>query len=160
MADQATVRGAGQPGAGGAHPNGNSGGVVGGIAEFGNDVATLAELQAKLAALDMKDSYERAFVPVVVIVAGVVLAVASLPVLILGIALVLAGAFSLHEGWAMVLVALIVLASSALLAYLYLRKLPHSFEPLRRSREELTRNLAWVRTVLVHSGRSFPRRRL
>lgn len=160
MADQATVRGAGQPAAGGAQANGNTGSVVGGIAEFGNDVATLAELQAKLAALDLKDSYERALVPILMIVAGLVFAVASLPVLIMGIAIVIARALELQDGWMMVLVSLIVMASSALMAYLFLRRLPHSFEPLRRSREELTRNLAWVRTVLVHSGRAYPRRRL
>lgn len=134
--------------------------MVGGIAEFGNDMATLAELQAKLAALDVKDSYERALVPMIAIIAGLTAALASLPVLVLGVALVIARALDIADGLAMVLTALVVIAGAGLLAYLSTRRLPHSFEPLRRSREELIRNLSWVRTVLIHSGRSYPKRRL
>src|SRR5207248_7609 len=81
MADQATVRG-GDTRTNGAPPEG----VVGSIAEFGNDIATLIELQAKLAAIDLKESAERATLPLALTLAGLVVLVASVPVALVGVA--------------------------------------------------------------------------
>ena len=45
------------------------------------------------------------------------------------------------------------------LALVGLRGLGGSFSSFDRSKEELARNLSWVKTVLVHSGRTPPRKR-
>lgn len=128
--------------------------MVGGLAEFGNDVSTLAELQAKLALLDMKESARRAAVPSALIVVGVALATASLPVALIGVSELVATALQLaHRGWAYLIVAGVTLLIAILIAAVAGSRLGHSFESFQRSRDELTRNIAWLRTVLLHSGR-------
>ncbi len=154
MADQASVRGGEDIRTNGVPPEG----VVGGITEFGNDLMTLAELQAKLAALDFKESVERAVVPLMVSFGGLAVLLASLPVVLIGVAQLLASAFSLNFGWALVLVGVVALAGSAAVVMIAGLQFSRSFESFRRTREELIRNLAWIRTVLVYSGRPASRR--
>lgn len=169
MADQASVRGVGSPGAnrlgpeghGGPNGNGSNGsgpGVVGSIAVFGNDVASLIELQAKLAALDVKESTGRAVVPVVLTAAAGVLVLAGVPVALLGVADLLAPTLGVSAGVAKLITAAVTFVVAGLIAAVSVRSLSRSFEPLRRSREELTRNLAWLKTVLLYSGRPAPKR--
>ncbi len=155
MADQATLKGSARAG----HTNGSAPGVVGSITEFGNDVFTLVELQAKLAAIDAKESKDRALLPIIVAVVAVVVIVAAIPVALLGVADLLARALNIAPGWTMLLTALVTLAIAALIGFLSVKEVGRSLEPLRRSHEELVRNLAWIRTVLVYSGRSTPPRR-
>jgi len=135
-------------------------GVVGNLTEFGNDVMTLIELQAQLAALDFKEAMSRATIPLILIVAGAALLLASLPVALLGVAWLLATALSIKIGWAALLTAAVTAVVTAIVAVVALRRLLASLESFRHSREELARNIAWIRTVLVHSGRSIPRGRL
>jgi len=155
MANQAAMSNDGS----GGQPQGQPEGVVGNIAEFGNDVAPLAELQAKLATLDFKESTARAIVPLALVVGGIALLLASLPVALLGVAWLVASALSIREGWAALLTAGVAAVVAAILAWVALTRLLASFESFRRSREELVRNISWIRTVLVHSGRSIPKGR-
>jgi uncharacterized membrane protein YqjE len=133
------------------HGNGN--GVVGNIAGLGSDVASLVELQAKLAALDMKESVERVVLPLVIAGAAAVLALGAVPVGLLGVAWLLAQSLGIQVGWAMLLTALLSAVVAGIVAFFSVPKLSRSFQPMRRSHEELTRNVAWLRTVLMHSGR-------
>ena len=55
-----------------------------GVAEFVDDLASLAELQAKLAAADFKDAARRSAAPIVLTVVGLTVVVASLPVALFG----------------------------------------------------------------------------
>ena len=85
----------------GSEDNGNTNGspekqVVGGIAEFGNDIATLVELQAKLAMADLKESAERALVPMVLIALGLLFLFGALPVLLFGVAELVASALKIR----------------------------------------------------------------
>jgi uncharacterized membrane protein YqjE len=150
------MRGAGP--SGGGRTNGTGTGVVGSIAEFGNDVATLAELQAKLAALDLQECSRRAAAPLAAVAVGLGVMLAALTVALLGVADLLARALGIAEGWTMLMTAAAALLVAGLVLFLSVQGLTRSLEPLRRSREELVRNLSWVRTVLVYSGRSYPRR--
>src|SRR5947209_3185923 len=96
MADQASVRDGNRAGAGsgGGHTNGSTPEAqdAGGIAEFGNDIATLAELPSKLFLLDLKECLEHLLVPLVLVVLGVIFILAALPVTLLGVAWLLASA--------------------------------------------------------------------
>jgi hypothetical protein len=127
--------------------------VVSNIADFGNDIATLAELQAKLTLLDAKDAVAKATTPLIVLVAGATLALGSLPVILIGLAGVVASALNLSNPVALLIVGLAALGVAVVAALIGLKGSTGSLTSFRRSSEELTRNISWVRTVLVHSGR-------
>lgn len=139
--------------------NGSAENMVGSVADFGNDVATLAELQLKLAALDFKETAARALIPLALVLVGLVVILGSVPVAIGGVSLLIAQATGLALGWALLLTAIVTLGLAALVVVVAGRKLGASLEGFRRSQEELVRNISWIRTVLVHSGRAVPRRR-
>ena len=157
MADQATLNDSK------IHPRSVENGapeqrVVGGITGFGSDIATLAELQGQLAVTDLKESLQKALVPLVLLAAGVIVVIGALPVALLGVAALLAAALSISSAWAMLLTGGVVLIVALVVTAVSASKIGASFSSFRRSREELTRNLAWIRTVLLYSGRSAPRR--
>jgi len=132
--------------------------VVGGIAEFANDIATLAELQAKLALIDLKESVEHALFPFAMLVAGLFFILGALPVALFGVAELLAAALKISTGWALLLTGISVVLVAVLVVAVAAMRFAHSFSSFRRSREELSRNLAWIRTVILYSGRGSPRR--
>lgn len=148
MADQATMSRGGGPNNVASPLT-----VVGNIADFGNDIASLAELQAKLTLLDAKDAVARATTPLIVLVAGGALALASLPVILMGVAGVVASASKLSNPVALLVVGLVALVIAVVVALIGLKGSASSLTSFRRSSEELTRNISWVRTVLVYSGR-------
>jgi hypothetical protein len=163
MSGGASSTGDGPPSAAAPTRNGHapgSPGVVGSIAELGNDIMNLAELQAKLVALDAKEAASRATLAVSAVALGLVIAVASVPVALLGLADVLARTLQIQPGWAMLLTAAVALAFAGLIVVVFTRQIPEALNTFRRSKEEFARNLAWIRTVIVHSGRvhSPPRR--
>jgi hypothetical protein len=139
--------------------NGSSDSVVGSIAGLGNDIATLVELQWKLFAADFNELVARARLSAVLLAAGVVLALGSVPVLVGGVGLLLASALNISSGLGLLLSALAAVILAGVAVALAVGGLRHSLDALRRSREELQRNIAWIRTVLVQSGRTLPRRR-
>jgi len=139
--------------------NGNSESVVGSIAGLGNDIATLGELQLQLFAADFKDLTARARLSVGLLAAGAVVALGSVPVLVGGAGLLLATALHISNGLGLLLSALAAMILSGVALVFAVRGVQRSLDALQHSREELQRNISWIRTVLVHSGRSMPRRR-
>jgi len=135
------------------------GGLVGNIAEFGHDVATLAELQAKLAVYDARECVSRATIPLIVVAAASILAVGSVPVILIGLADGIARWAGLSAGTCQLIVGLVALALAGGAAAIAFKASLRSLESFRRTNEELTRNLSWIRTVLVHSGRTVARPR-
>ena len=130
------------------------GSMVGNIAEFGNDIATLVELQAKLALYDSKECIHRATFPIIFLIAGGVVALTSLPILFGGLAGLLSAFTTIPLWGSCLIVAAVAILIAAIVAFLSYREAFSSISSFRRSSEELTRNLSWVRTVLVHSGRA------
>lgn len=149
MASQASVNG-------GFRPH-RSEGVISSIGELGGDIASLAELQAKLTLIDAKEAATRATWPTVVLVASASALVAAVPVLLIGLAFVLANAFGITQGVALLIVGGVVALIAGAIAFLSLREFLHSFESFRRSNEEFVRNVNWVKTVLGQSAKSLHR---
>jgi len=129
-------------------------GVFGNLAELGGDIASLAELQVQLAAADAKESLGRAILPAILLGAGVVFLLAALPVALIGVSMLLADALGLtHPGWAYLIVAGVTAALTVVLVLIGLPRLSHAFASFIRTKEELSRNVAWIKTVLANSGR-------
>ena len=80
-----------------------------------------------------------------------------MPILLFGIAQLITLYGGLALGWSLLLVAVVALALAGVAGWLCLGRVTSSFDELRTTREELTRNLAWIKTVLAHSGRFTPR---
>ena len=65
----------------------------------------------------------------------------------------LAAVFQVQVGIVMMITGLVALIIASVAAALLFRRLGKCFSYFRRSQEELERNLAWIKTTLVHSGR-------
>jgi Putative Actinobacterial Holin-X, holin superfamily III len=128
-------------------------GVIEGVSSFGIDLATLAVLQLRLAACDLRECAKAATPIVAGLIVFWIIAGASAAVGLAGMALWLATILNIQAGIVMMLVALIGLVISAVAATLLARSVSRSLSYFRRSQEELERNLAWVKTTLIHSGR-------
>lgn len=155
MADQASVNRAASL-ANGAAPEG----VVESIAEFVNDVTTLADLQTQLAIYDTKEVLGRATWPLVFIAASVAVALAGLFVTLFGLAGFIASLVTLNPGLVYLIVGLAALAIAGIVGWVSYKRSLQSLSSYQRSREELSRNIAWLKTVIVHSGRSGSRRQI
>lgn len=153
LAQPTAGRPSGEGGGNGASP----GDVVTNVAEFGENLLSLAELQARLAAIELKQNLRTAKIGGSVIVAGVVLALAAVPIVLAGIAEVLVSSLGMGRGPALLAVAFatfVIAGTGIAIAAARLRGSDMGF-PL--SREEYTRNINWLRTVLLYSGRSAQR---
>ena len=129
-------------------------GVIGNLAELGSNIAGLIELQAQLAVADIKESTREAVNPLVMIAAGLVLLLAALPVALIGASELLSDLLHLsHRGLAYLIVAGVTVVPSVVLIVIGVPRLSRCFTTLIRSKEELARNVAWIKTVLANSGR-------
>lgn len=113
-----------------------------------HDVATLGELQIELLKIDAGSASRRAIVPAGLIGAGVIFALSVIPLVLLAVAQVLRD----QAGWPPALATLTAALIGILIAvvcgglgYLGLKRV---MEPLARSRDELSRNVAWLKTAL------------
>jgi hypothetical protein len=153
MVDQASVR----DGAA-AHASSHGADADTGVAKFLNDVGTLAELQANLAALNFEEAVRKATVPIGLIVLNLTVLAAGVTVALIGSAWLLASALRIHPGWAMIMTAGVAVAVAGLAAMFGMGRLRSSRDSFRPSREELRRNLIWLRAVLISRGSSYTRR--
>jgi Putative Actinobacterial Holin-X, holin superfamily III len=65
----------------------------------------------------------------------------------------------MERHWALLLTAGVAIVLAVVVGVLAVPRLRKSFESFQRSREELARNVAWIKTVLTYSGRSAPSQR-
>lgn len=124
-----------------------------GVSSFGHNLATLASLQARLAACDLHDSLALAAPAIAVLIVAALLVMGSVGIGLFGVALWCGSILGLSLIQALLLTSLAVLLVSGLGAFWAARRISSSFKTFRRSGEELQRNLSWIQTVLAHSGR-------
>lgn len=128
-------------------------GILSGIGDLGTNVATLATLQAKLAAADLRETVNRALPALVGVAFLIPLAVASSTVGMIGLAYLISVSYQLSLSKAFLGLSLVGLLVSIVLAVAIVTRLRISFVSFRRSREELERNAAWIGSVLSNTGR-------
>ena len=127
-----------------APPNG----VAKGMSELTHDIVWLAELQFELFRIDCREGLKRMLIPVALLLFAGIVAVGTVPVALICIAEFLAQAAGLSRAAAYSIAAMsgfIVAAVTGVGGWSYMRVVVRVFE---RSREELTRNMTWIKHAL------------
>lgn len=134
--------------------NGNSKApnVAASVSDLTHDVIELAELQTQLFSLDAKQSVSKARACFVMAVVGVAMLLGTIPVALLTVAALLveqaAWSWAAAAGMA-TFIGLLITAGVLGVAYAYVKNGLLNFD---RSREELRRNLGWVKSTLRTRG--------
>ncbi len=131
--------------------------VVSNIAGFGEGVLSLAELQARLAVLELRQNLSAIKVGVALVIGATVVGIAGFSVALFGIAELCISAFEMGRGPALIVVGAVSFAVAGICLAMALLALRRNAARFPLSSEELTRNMQWIRTVLRHSGRASPR---
>jgi hypothetical protein len=134
-------------------PELSASGVVNNVAGFGENLLTLAELQARLTAIEIRQNLDSLKAGGVLMLVGLLLAIAGMSVLMVGAAELLVSEVGMKRGYALLSagsLAIVVAGSCLGIARRWLSKSPLGF-PV--ASEEFARNLNWLRTILKHSGR-------
>ena len=129
-------------------PKAASKGLAGDVGEFAHDVLTLAELQAQLLAADVQQCSQRIVVPGTALLAGAALGLACFPVALVGLALLIVQVFETTPAAAFLIVAAIGAITSALVCFISSLRMRKRLAVLARSKQELIRNLRWIKKVL------------
>lgn len=119
-----------------------------GVGGLLHDLISLGELQAQLLSVDLRDGKSQAMGPALALIVGVVVALASLPVLILGGAWWLASAAGWGPGVTIFATAAILIAIAGLVVWLGLRGLRKAGTTFARSKREFNENLQWIKSTL------------
>jgi hypothetical protein len=138
---------------GGTHTESQPNGFLEGIGTFGTDLITLAVLQARLAACELREGLKAARLGLVLLLFCVLVSASGLIAIVLGVALWMATVLQIQQGPAFLLVGLACMIAAALIGWLSVRALTPRIPVFQRSTEELERNLAWIKTTLLYSGR-------
>ena len=118
------------------------------VGDFAYDVFTLAELQVQLFASDMQECGRRVLVPGLVLLCGAALGVACFPVALAALALWFIQVFETSYATGFLLATIVGAILSALLCVSGWFLVRERLTFLRRSQEELVRNLRWIKKVL------------
>lgn len=121
------------------------------VSDFAHDVITLAELQAQLVACDLREGKSQAIGPLVLMVAGLVLALGSTPVFLFGIGWLLVNYAEWSESAALLTSAGCGLMLAGGVACLGWRGLRSAIAVMSRSQNEFTQNIQWLKAALTRS---------
>ena len=127
-------------------------GVAKDMGELTHDIVSLAELQLELFRIDCREGLKRMLVPVALLLVAGIVAAGTVPIALILVAEFLVQAAGLSRAAAFAIAALggfIVAVAMGIVGWSCLRGVVHVFE---RSREELTRNMTWIKQVLRHTA--------
>jgi hypothetical protein len=127
-------------------------GVLEGVSSFGSNVLTLTVLQARLVGHELRETINQALPALITLVIASLLLIAGSVVGLAGVGLWIGKSLSLSPAQGLMLTALAAMLVSTLAAVLALLRI-RSGLGLRRSAEELKRNLDWLDMILAHRGR-------
>ena len=117
------------------------------VGELGSELVTLAELQLQLGWEDLCAASQKAARGLAAAIVAAGCAIGGLPVLVFGLAEMLVRFFG-WERWATLLgLGLLTVTLSAALAYYGAKKVFQDFAVFKRSKDELLRNLEWLKTI-------------
>jgi uncharacterized membrane protein YqjE len=133
--------------------------VAASVSDLAHDVIELSELQIQLLTLDLKESTEKARTCLILaVVAGCIL-LGTIPVALFALAEWLVWQFEWARAGAFAIATVVGLATAAGIgawAYAYVKKGLLSIE---RSRNELQRNISWLKSTLRTRGQHRPAER-
>lgn len=127
-------------------------GVGENVANLATDLISLAELQAKLAVLDLQQTSAQAARPAAVLVGGACLLLGTIPVLLLGCSWFLTHLTLIAPEAAMLIVALVALAIAGVCLWQGYTRMMKALRVLDRSREEFQANLRWIKKAIQQSS--------
>jgi hypothetical protein len=122
------------------------------MADLAHDVALLAELQARLFTADLRDAKRHAAIPSAALAAAAVVALSGIPIVLMGLAWLIAELAALPVYAGFLIVAGVVLVLTAIVALIAWQRLRRSLDAFSRSREEFNSNMRWIKMVLRHRG--------
>ncbi len=130
-------------------------GVGRNLAGLMHDLITLGELQCQLVVVDLRDARTQSIVPLLMILGGLLFAMGTIPVILLGIGWALVNLVGVSEGMAFLSVSLIALAIALSTAWWGWKKLNAAVAVVKRSQRELRENVRWIKkSLLQHGGRA------
>ena len=118
------------------------------MGELTHDIVSLAELQFELFRIDCREGIKQMLIPVALLLFAGIVAVGTVPIALILIAELLTQAAGLSRAAAFSIAAMsgvIVALAMGVVGWSYLRGVVRVFE---RSREELTRNMTWIKHAL------------
>ncbi len=118
------------------------------IGEFAQNVLTLAELQSQLLAADVREFGRQVFVPGAVLLCGVALALACFPLALVALALWLVEVFAISYAAGFSIALGVGTVASTVMCLMGWHQVHGHVTVLRRSQQELVRNLRWIKKVL------------
>ncbi len=117
-----------------------------GINKLGTDALKLAGLQSQLLQADLKAWYKTVRLSLVLLLIALALVVGSIPSLIAGVALWLERVTPLATGGAFLIVAVLFSVVGVIIGGIALKNCFRSAAEFRLSREELVRNIEWLKS--------------
>jgi hypothetical protein len=122
--------------------------VTASVTGLAHDAIELAELQVRLLKLDVRSAARNGQRGLALGVGGVCLLLGCVPVALLALAEVFVAQFGWSQAAALGAAAAIGLAASAVAAAAAWQRMRAGLSSLERSRDELNRNIAWIKSQL------------
>jgi uncharacterized membrane protein YqjE len=122
-------------------------GIVNSIADLAGDLLEIFELQIRLASKDAKEAMSSGVLPSIALAIGMCLMVAALPVLAFSLAKLVRIQFETSEWVAELAVGGSMTMLAIIISFIAIRKLKNNLAIFGRSTSELSKNIAWLKSV-------------